>query len=160
MARIKEKIKPRKFFKLKEGVSKADLDAEGDITISKEKMEELSSESNMLEAFNDPVIFHILKPILGQLEDMRVEVEELHAFIINAFGEDSANAASAGSKGDKGSAGSKGNSHLENVEAIRFDRKINKLVVVIKDYEYKLDIAKNEEEGKKEEEGPKFEGKK
>jgi hypothetical protein len=46
--------------------------------------------------------------MLRQIEDVRQDVEDLHAFIKDAFGKDSSSAASQGPKGDTGATGSQG----------------------------------------------------
>jgi hypothetical protein len=58
--------------------------------------------------FNNDDIYQTNKFLLKQIEDLRQDVEELHAFIKDAFGKDSSSAASKGDTGATGPQGPKG----------------------------------------------------
>jgi len=108
MANINDNIRGKKLFK--EGSSGADAvkGSDGEVTVSKEKSDELSALTDISEVFNDEALYQSNKFLLKQIEDLRQDVEELHSFIKSAFGKDSSSASSKGAKGDKGDTGSTG----------------------------------------------------
>tara|TARA_R100000541_G_scaffold24733_2_gene34428 strand:+ start:1086 stop:1595 length:510 start_codon:yes stop_codon:yes gene_type:complete len=108
MASINNKIRGKKLFKQGSSGTFASKGGDGEITVSKEISDELASLDDISMLFNDDGLFQTNKFLLKQIEDLRTDVEELHAFIKDAFGSDSSSASSKGAKGDKGDTGSAG----------------------------------------------------
>tara|TARA_R100001463_G_scaffold26260_5_gene61628 strand:+ start:3818 stop:4360 length:543 start_codon:yes stop_codon:yes gene_type:complete len=108
MANINDNIRGKKLFKSGSSGQLAVKGSDGEITISSEKATELSALTDISEIYNDEALFQTNKFLLKQIEDLRADVEELHAFTKAAFGKDSSQASSKGSKGDTGSQGPKG----------------------------------------------------
>ena len=108
MANINDNIRGKKLFK--EGSSKqfASVDGNGEVTVSKEISDDLSSLTDISNVFNDDGLYQVNRFLLKQIEDLRQDVEELHAFIKDAFGTSSSSAASQGGKGPTGPTGSAG----------------------------------------------------
>ena len=108
MANIDDKIRGKKLFK--EGSSKqlASKGSDGEYTVSKEISDDLSSLTYISEVYNDDGLYQYNRFMLRQIEDVRQDVEDLHAFIKDAFGKDSSSAASQGPKGDTGATGATG----------------------------------------------------
>ena len=108
MANINDNIRGKKLFK--EGSSKqlASKGGDGEITVSKEISDDLAALTDISDVFNDDGLYQINRFLIKQIEDLRGDVEELHAFIKDAFGKDSSSAASQGAKGDTGAQGPKG----------------------------------------------------
>lgn len=108
MANINDNIRGKKLFK--EGGSKqlASKGGDGEITVSKEISDDLAALTDISDVFNDDGLYQINRFLIKQIEDLREDVEELHAFIKDAFGKDSSSAASQGTKGDTGAQGPKG----------------------------------------------------
>lgn len=108
MANINDDIRGKKLYK--EGLEgqEASKDSNGETIISKEKSIELDSLDDISDLFNDDAIYQTNKFLLKQVEDLRQDVEDLHAFIKDAFGKDSSTAASKGEKGDSGNTGPQG----------------------------------------------------
>jgi hypothetical protein len=146
MANINDNIRGKKLFK--EGSSKqlASKGSDGEITVSKEISDDLASLTDVSDVFNDDGLYQINRFLIKQIEDLREDVEELHAFIKDAFGKDSSSAASQGAKGDTGAQGpagadgtngsngkngADGNSHLSSVHSIVFNAKSKKINIVL-----------------------------
>lgn len=108
MADINEDIRGKKLYKEGAEGQEAVKNDNGEIVISKEKAKELDVLNDISELFNDDGIYQANKFLLKQVEDLRQDVEELHAFIKDAFGKDSTTAASKGEKGDAGNTGPQG----------------------------------------------------
>jgi len=108
MAGINDNIRGKKLFKEGSSGALASKGNDGEITISKEKSDELTALTDISDVFNDDGLYQSNKFLLKQVEDLRADVEELHAFIKDAFGKDSSSAASQGAKGDTGAQGPKG----------------------------------------------------
>jgi len=167
MANLNDNIRGKKLFK--EGSSKqlASKGSDGEITVSKEISDDLASLTDVSDVFNDDGLYQVNRFLLKQVEDLRADVEELHAFIKDAFGKDSSSAASQGAKGDTGAQGPKGNtgstgaqgpagvngsdgengnSHLSSVHSIVYNSKSRTLNITISDGKdevtYKLNVAK------------------
>ena len=109
MASINDNIRGKKLFKEGGSGASASKGSDGEVTISKEKSDELTALTDISDVFNDDGLYQSNKFLLKQVEDLRADVEELHAFIKDAFGKDSSSAASQGAKGDTGAQGPKGN---------------------------------------------------
>ena len=108
MANINETIRGKKLYKEGSEGQEASKNASGEIVISKEKSEELNTLNDISDLFNDDAVYQTNKFLLKQVEDLRQDVEELHAFIKDAFGKDSTTAASKGDTGATGPQGPKG----------------------------------------------------
>ena len=108
MASINNNIRGKKLFKSGSSGAFATKGADGEITVSSERATELNSLNDISLIFNDDALYQNNKFLLKQIEDLRLDVEELHAFIKDAFGKDSSSAASQGAKGDKGDTGATG----------------------------------------------------
>lgn len=108
MANLNDNIRGKKLFK--EGSSKqlASKGSDGEITVSKEISDDLASLTDVSDVFNDDGLYQVNRFLIKQIEDLREDVEELHAFIKDAFGKDSSSAASQGAKGNTGSTGAQG----------------------------------------------------
>ncbi len=163
MANINDNIRGKKLYKQGDSGVDASRGSDGEVTVSKEKSDELNSLTDISEVFNDDGLYQTNKFLLKQIEDLRIDVEELHAFIKDAFGKDSTSAASKGDtgatgpqgpKGDTGATGAtgpagangkngtNGNSHLDNIKSITFNEKSGQLQITIGDAVYRLNPAK------------------
>ena len=154
MGNINDNIRSKKLYKSGE-VNEAYKDSNGDIVVPTKVAAELDAIDGITEIINDSGVFHVNKHLVKEIENMRLDIEELHGFIKAAFGKDSSQAASKGDtgaqgpKGDTGAAGAAGtngtngtngsngkngadgNSHLSNVTSIAFNSKANRLQVNI-----------------------------
>jgi hypothetical protein len=157
MGNINDNIRSKKLYKSGE-VDEAYKDSNGDIVVPTKVAAELDAIDGITEIINDSGVFHVNKHLVKEIENMRLDIEELHGFIKTAFGKDSSQAASKGDKGDSGSTGPQGaqgpkgdtgaagaagtngtngkngadgNSHLSNVTSIAFNSKANRLEVNI-----------------------------
>ena len=108
MANINNNIRGKKLFKSGSSGAFASKGSDGEITVSSERATELNSLNDISPIFNDDALYQNNKFLLKQIEDLRLDVEELHAFIKDAFGKDSSSAASQGAKGEKGDTGATG----------------------------------------------------
>ena len=84
MADINEDIRGKKLYKEGAEGQEAVKNDNGEIVISKEKAKELDVLNDISELFNDDGIYQANKFLLKQVEDLRQDVEELHAFIKDA----------------------------------------------------------------------------
>jgi hypothetical protein len=160
MGNINDNIRSKKLYKSGE-VNEAYKDSNGDIVVPTKVAAELDAIDGITEIINDSGVFHVNKHLVKEIENMRLDIEELHGFIKDAFGKDASKAASQGAKGDTGVAGAKGdtgltgpqgpagangadgndgsdgkngadgNSHLSGVTSIAFNPKSNRLQVNI-----------------------------
>ena len=124
MGIIRDNIRSKKLYK-SGNVTSAYRDSAGDIVVPAVIAQELNNIGDITESINDPGIFHVNKHLIKQLEEMRLDIEELHTFIKDAFGKDSTQAASKGDigltgltgltgpKGDDGELGPKGDNGLQ-----------------------------------------------
>ena len=108
MANINDNIRGKKLFKEGSSKQQAVKGSDGEYTVSKEISDDLTSLTDISDLFNNDDIYQTNKFLLKQVEDLRQDVEELHAFIKDAFGKDSSSAASKGDTGDTGPQGPKG----------------------------------------------------
>ena len=108
MANINDNIRGKKLFKQGSSGQKATKGSDGEYTVSKEISDDLTGLTDISDVYNDDGLYQINRFLLKQIEDIRQDVEELHAFIKDAFGKDSSSAASQGAKGDKGDTGATG----------------------------------------------------
>ena len=108
MANINNNIRGKKLFKSGSSGAFASKGSDGEITVSSERATEIKSLNDIIPIYNDDALYQNNKFLLKQIEDLRLDVEELHAFIKDAFGKDSSSAASQGAKGEKGDTGATG----------------------------------------------------
>ena len=165
MAIINDNIRSGKLYKSGQ-VNKAYKDSNGDIVVPTSVAAELDAVDGITEIINDSGIFHVNKHLVKEIEKMRLDIEELHAFIKTAFGKDSSTAASKGDtgatgpqgpqgpKGDIGATGAtgpagadgkngtNGNSHLDNIKSITFNEKTGQLEITIGEAVYRFTPAK------------------
>ena len=160
MGNINDNIRSKKLYKSGE-VDEAYKDSNGDIVVPTKVAAELDAIDGITEIINDSGVFHVNKHLVKEIENMRLDIEELHGFIKTAFGKDSSQAASKGDKGDSGSTGPQGaqgpkgdtgpagadgrngsdgrngadgNDHLSDVKSITFNGKSGQLEITIEGY--------------------------
>ena len=154
MANINDNIRTKKLYK-SGNTSRAYKDSNGEIVVPSSVASEIAAVSDITELLNDHDNYSKSIYLLKEIENIRLDLEELHTFIKNAFGKDSTSAASkgetgatgpqgpqgatgaagaagaAGANGSNGKNGADGNSHLSNVTSIAFNPKVNRLQVNI-----------------------------
>jgi len=114
MANINDNIRTKKLYK-SGNTTKAYKDSNGEIVVPSSVASEIAAVSDITELLNDHENYSKSIYLLKEIEDMRQDIEELHAFVKDAFGKDSSSAASKGDtgsqgpKGDTGAVGPKGN---------------------------------------------------
>ena len=108
MANINDNVRGKKLFKEGSSKQQAVKGSDGEYTVSKEISDDLTGLTDISEVYNDDGLYQVNRFLLKQIEDIRQDVEELHAFIKDAFGTNSSSAASKGPKGDKGDTGATG----------------------------------------------------
>lgn len=168
MGNINDNIRSKKLYKSGE-VDEAYKDSNGDIVVPTSVAAELDAIDGITEVINDSGVFHVNKHLVKEIENMRLDIEELHGFIKAAFGKDYSQASSKGDTGDRGlrgytgstgsqgvqgvagsngsngaagSNGKDGNSHLSNVTSIGINRKSGQLEIVIGTSTYKFNPDK------------------
>ena len=171
MGNINDNIRSKKLYKSGE-VDEAYKDSNGEIVVPTSVAAELDAIDGITEVINDSGVFHVNKHLVKEIENMRLDIEELHGFIKAAFGKDYTQASSKGDTGDRGlrgytgstgsqgvqgvagsngsngsngaagSNGKDGNSHLSNVTSIGINRKSGQLEIVIGTSTYKFNPDK------------------
>ncbi len=165
MGNINDNIRSKKLYK-SGNVTVASKDSNGDIVVPAKVAAELNAIDGITEVINDSGVFHVNKHLVKEIENMRLDIEELHGFIKAAFGKDYTQASSKGDTGDRGlrgytgSTGSQGvqgitgsngsngadgvdgNSHLSNITSIGINRKSGQLEIVIGTSTYKFNPDK------------------
>ena len=168
MGNINDNIRSKKLYK-SGNVTVASKDSNGDIVVPAKVAAELNAIDGITEVINDSGVFHVNKHLIKEIENMRLDIEELHGFIKDAFGKDYTQASSKGATGDRGlrgytgSTGSQGiqgvagsngsngsngadgvdgNSHLSNITSIGINRKSGQLEIVIGTSTYKFNPDK------------------
>lgn len=102
MASINSNIRGKKLFKSGSSDQAAAKGGDGEITISSEKATELNALTDISEIFNDEALYQSNKFLLKQIEDLRLDLEELHAFVKDFMGTSSAKGATGSfTSGDK-----------------------------------------------------------
>ena len=145
MGNINDNIRSKKLYKSGE-VNEASKDSEGNVVVPAEVAAELDAIDGITEVMNDSGIFQHNKHLIKEIENMRLDIEELHGFIKAAFGKDYTQASSKGATGDRGlrgytgtsgssgtngTDGKDGNSHLSDVSSIMFNEKSGQLEIRI-----------------------------
>ena len=102
MASINSKIRGKKLFKAGSSDQAATKGGDGEITVSSEKATELNSLTDISEIFNDEALYQSNKFLLKQIEDLRLDLEELHTFVKDFMGTSSTKGATGSfTSGDK-----------------------------------------------------------
>ena len=107
MASINDNIRSKKLYK-SGNTTRAYKDSSGEIVVPSKVATEIAAVSDITELLNDHDNYTKSIYLLKEIESMRQDIEELHAFIKEAFGKDSSSAASKGDKGDTGNTGPQG----------------------------------------------------
>ena len=121
MANLNDNIRGKKLFKSGSSKQRAVKGSDGEITVSSEVASDLAALTDISDVFNDDGLYQINRFLIKQIEDLREDVEELHAFIKDAFGKDSSSAASQGAKGDTGAQGAKGDTGAQGPKGDKGD---------------------------------------
>jgi len=165
MGNINDNIRSKKLYK-SGNVTTAYKDSDGNIVVPAVIATELDAIDGITEVMNDSGVFHVNKHLVKEIENMRLDIEELHGFIKDAFGKDYTQASSKGEKGDAGatgpqgptgstgpqgsagasgaagSDGADGNSHLSNITSISVNGKSGQLEIAIGKSTYKFNTDK------------------
>jgi hypothetical protein len=104
MASINDNIRSKKLYKSGD-TTRAYKDSSGEIVVPSKVAMEIAAVSDITELLNDHDNYTKSIYLLKEIENMRQDIEELHAFVKDAFGKDSTSAAS---KGDTGATGPQG----------------------------------------------------
>jgi len=107
MANINDNIRTKKLYKSGDTV-RAYKDSNGEIVVPSKIASDIAAITDITDVINDGANYENTKYFLKEIENIRLDLEELHAFIKEAFGKDSSSAASQGPKGDKGDTGAAG----------------------------------------------------
>lgn len=107
MANINDNIRSKKLYKSGD-TTKAYKDSSGEIVVPSKVATEIAAVSDITELLNDHDNYTKSIYLLKEIENIRQDIEELHAFIKDAFGKDSSSAASKGDTGATGPQGPKG----------------------------------------------------
>ena len=107
MGNINDNIRSKKLYE-SGNVTAAHKDSEGKTVVPASIAAELDAIDSVAEVMNDAGIFHVNKHLLKQVEDIRLDVEDVHGFISEAFGKDASQAASQGAQGAQGAQGPRG----------------------------------------------------
>ena len=92
MANINSSPRNKKFFKEDASATAPYKNDAGEIVIPSSQYTELTNVDSIADAYLDAGKFENLKDLLKELENLRQDVEELHAFTVDAFGTDSSQA--------------------------------------------------------------------
>lgn len=168
MANINDNIRTKKLYK-SGNTSRAFKDSNGEIVVPSSVASEIAAVSDITELLNDHDNYSKSIYLLKEIENIRLDLEELHAFIKTAFGKDSTSATSKGEKGDAGATGPQGptgstgpqgsagasgaagsdgadgadgNSHLSNITSISVNGKSGQLEIAIGKSTYKFNTDK------------------
>ena len=160
MANINDNIRSKKLYESGD-TTRAFKNSNGQVVVPSKVASKINEITDFTEIYNDELLLENTKYFLKEIENMRQDIEELHAFIKDAFGKDSTSAASKGDtgatgpqgpKGDTGATGPQGpagangrdgadgrngidgNSHLSDVERIIFNEKTGQLEVMMSGY--------------------------
>ena len=107
MASINDNIRTKKLYK-SGNTTRAYKDANGEIVVPSKVAQEIAAVTDITQLLNDHDNYTKSIYLLKEIENMRQDIEELHAFIKDAFGKDSTSAASKGDTGATGPQGPKG----------------------------------------------------
>lgn len=107
MANINDNIRTKKLYKSGD-TSEAYKDSNGEIVVPSKVALEIAAVSDITELLNDHDNYSKSIYLLKEIENIRLDLEELHSFIKSAFGKDSTSAASKGDTGATGPQGAQG----------------------------------------------------
>lgn len=107
MANINDNIRTKKLYK-SGNTTKAYKDSNGEIVVPSSVASEIAAVSDITELLNDHDNYSKSIYLLKEIENIRLDLEELHSFIKSAFGKDSTSAASKGDTGATGPRGAQG----------------------------------------------------
>jgi len=107
MANINDNIRTKKLYKSGD-TTRAYKDSNGEIVVQSKVASEIAAVSDITELLNDHDNYTKSIYLLKEIENIRQDLEEVHAFVKAAFGKDSTTATSKGEKGDTGSTGPQG----------------------------------------------------
>ncbi len=107
MGSINDNIRTKKLYK-SGNTTRAYKDANGEIVVPSKVAQEIAAVTDITQLLNDHDNYTKSVYLLKEIENIRQDVEELHAFIKDAFGKDSTSAASKGDTGATGPQGPKG----------------------------------------------------
>ena len=162
MANINDNIRSKKLYTSGD-TTRAFKNSNGEVIVPSKVASKINEITDFTEIYNDELLLENTKYFLKEIENMRQDIEELHAFVKDAFGKDSTTAASKGDTGAtgpqgpqgpqgptgatgpagaNGTNGTNGNSHLDNVKSIAFNGKTNQLEITIGDAIYKFNPDK------------------
>ena len=107
MANINDNIRTKKLYKSGD-TTRAYKDSNGEIVVPSNVASEIAAVSDITDLLNDHDNYTKSIYLLKEIENIRLDLEEMHAFIKDAFGRDSLQAASKGPQGDTGPRGPQG----------------------------------------------------
>ena len=120
MGNINDNIRSKKLYK-SGNVTSASKDSNGEIVVPASIAAELDAIDGITEIINDSGVFHVNKHLVKEIENMRLDIEELHGFIKDAFGKDYTQASSKGDTGDRGLRGYTGPSGSNGADGAKGD---------------------------------------
>ena len=120
MGNINDNIRSKKLYK-SGNVTSASKDSNGEIVVPASIAAELDAIDGITEIINDSGVFHVNKHLVKEIENMRLDIEELHGFIKAAFGKDYTQASSKGDTGDRGLRGYTGPSGSNGADGAKGD---------------------------------------
>ena len=105
MANLNPNIRLTKLYKSTIGISKPEKDTEGIVSIPTNTFNEIEASGDILDIIQDNFKYEFLKPVIKHIEDLRLDVEDIHSYLSTAFGLDPNQAASVGAQGPQGATG-------------------------------------------------------
>ena len=120
MANINDNIRSKKLYK-SGNTTRAYKDANGEIVVSSQVAQEIAAVTDITQLLNDHDNYTKSVYLLKEIENIRLDLEELHAFVKDAFGKDSTTAASKGDTGATGPQGPKGDTGATGAQGPKGD---------------------------------------
>lgn len=120
MANINDNIRSKKLYK-SGNTARAYKDANGEIVVPSEVAQEIAAINDITQLLNDHDNYTKSVYLLKEIENIRLDLEELHAFVKDAFGKDSTTAASKGDTGATGPQGPKGDTGAAGAQGPKGD---------------------------------------
>jgi len=120
MASINDNIRTKKLYKSGD-TTRAYKDASGEIVVPSTIASDIAAITDITDVINDGVNYENTKYFLKEIENIRLDLEELHAFVKDAFGKDSTTAASKGDTGATGPQGPKGDTGATGAQGPKGD---------------------------------------
>ena len=119
MANLNSSTRLKKLYKQKEGISFPVVDTDGIVSIPASKYTDVENADDMLRVVEDDARYELLRPVLKHVEDLRLDVEEIHSYIDSAFGLDPTKAASQGPTGPQGPKGDTGSTGPQGAQGVQ-----------------------------------------